>query len=71
MEHPTRRFNRWVFEGMFLGWGALMGFVLVVAFAVVASLAPEPVALILGVMATAFVFWLSLRSAFDRGNRTR
>ncbi len=71
MAHPTRGFNRWIFEGMFLGWGALMAFVLLVLFAVVATLAPEPVAFILGVVAITFVLFLSLRAAFDSGSRTR
>ncbi len=56
---------------MFLGWGALMGFVLVVAFAVVASLAPEPVAFILGAVGITFVLFLSFSAAFDRGSRRR
>ncbi len=56
---------------MFLGWGALMAFVLLVLFAVVATLAPEPVAFILGVVAITFVLFLSLRAAFDSGSRTR
>ncbi len=70
MAHPTRRFNRWTFEGMFLGWGALMGFVLLALFAVVAAFAPEPFAFILGAVAVAFVCWLSLRTVFDRKSRT-
>ncbi len=71
MAHPTRRFNRWIFEGMFLGWGALMGFVLLVLFAVVATLTPEPVALVLVAVAITFLLFLSLSAAFDRRSRTR
>ena len=42
MAHPTRRFNRWIFEGMFLEWGALMSLVPVAVLAVVGALTPEP-----------------------------
>jgi len=69
MEHSPRRFNRWIFEGMFLGWGALMGLVLLAVFAVIAAFAPEPFAFILGAVAVAFVCWLSLRTGFDRKSR--
>ena len=71
MAHPTRRFNRWIFEGMFLGWGALMAFILLVLFAVVTTLTPEPVAFILAVVGITFVLFLSLRAALDSGSRTR
>ncbi len=55
---------------MFLGWGALMGLVLLAVFAVIAAFAPEPFAFILGAVAVAFVCWLSLRTVFDRKSRT-
>jgi len=70
MAHPTRRFNRWIFEGMFLGWGALVGLVLAVVFAFVSTFAPEPVAFILAAVAVAFVWWISLRATSDGRSRT-
>ncbi len=71
MAHRTRRFNRWIFEGMLFGWGALMGFALLVVFAVVTILTPEPVGFILAVVGITFVLFLSFSAALDRGSRTR
>ena len=65
MDHPTHRFNRWVFEGMFLGWGALASFVLVVVLAVLATVPSEPLALILIIAVFTLVWWILLWTAFE------
>jgi len=56
---------------MLFGWGALMGFALLVVFAVVTILTPEPVGFILAVVGITFVLFLSFSAALDRGSRTR
>jgi len=50
---------------MFLGWGALASFVLVVVLAVLATVPSEPLALILIIAVFTLVWWILLWTAFE------
>ncbi|HEX9341819.1 MAG TPA: hypothetical protein VF992_11720 [Thermoplasmata archaeon] len=65
------RFNRWIFEGMFLGWGALTSLVLVAVLAVVTTVTSEPFAILLVLAVFTLVWWHLLWISFERGSGVR